>query len=71
MRLYGYRTTQQNNAAEHNTSEEHKMRKLTEYHTEYEQGRLDALACKYPSRTTPEYLRGYEAGLSEIRCGLL
>lgn len=47
------------------------MRKLTEYTTEYEQGRLDALACRYPSRPTPEYIRGYEAGLSEIRRGLL
>ena len=70
MRLYGYRTTQQN-AAERSTSEEHKMRKLTEYKTEYEQGRLDALAGKHPSRATPEYTRGYEAGLGEIRCGLL
>ena len=57
----------QNNAAEHSTSEEHKMRKITEY----EQGRLDALAGKHPSRSTPEYARGYEAGLGEIRCGLL
>ena len=43
------------------------MRKLTEY----EQGRLDALACKYPARSTIEYIQGYEAGLGEIRCGLL
>ena len=51
------------------------MRKLTEYQTEYpteyEQGRLDALAGKHPARLTPEYARGYEAGLGEIRCGLL
>ena len=51
------------------------MLKLTEYKTEYkalyEQGRLDALAGKHPSRFTTEYARGYEAGLSEIRCGLL
>lgn len=47
------------------------MRKLTEYQTEYEQGRLDALAGKHPSRSTTEYARGYEAGLGEIRCGLL
>ena len=61
----------QTNAAEHSTSEEQEMRKLTEYPTEYEQGRLDALAGKHPSRSTPEYERGYEAGLGEIRCGLL
>lgn len=43
------------------------MRKLTEY----DQGRFDALAGKQPTRCTTEYMRGYEAGLSEIRCGLL
>lgn len=43
------------------------MRKLTEY----EQGRLDALAGKHPSLSTPEYMRGYEVGLGELRCGLL
>ena len=47
------------------------MRKLAEYTTEYEQGRFDALAGKHPSRFTTEYARGYEAGLAEIRCGLL
>ena len=67
MRLYGYRTTQH----QRSTSEEHKMRKLTECKTEYERGRIDALAGKHPARCTAEYERGYEAGLSEIRCGLL
>lgn len=47
------------------------MRKIAEYPTEYEQGRLDALAGKQPARATPEYSRGYEVGLGEIRCGLL
>ena len=43
------------------------MRKLTEY----EQGKLDALAGKHPSRSTAEYMRGYEEGLGEIKCWLL
>ena len=40
-------------------------------HPEYEQGRQDALAGKHPARSTIEYMQGYEAGLGELRCGLL
>ena len=43
------------------------MRKLTEY----EQGRQDALVCKYPALSTAEYLKGYEAGIVELKCRLL
>ena len=59
MKLYGF-----TNAVPTRNQE---MRKLTEY----EQGRFDALAGKHPYRFTTEYARGYDAGLAEIRCGLL